>query len=76
MWDRITYPSQASKMQPLKFGMDKQFHTTLYNGCHYSSTLGLKLIHVVEKGYWPSGHKLLDEITMTALGVQRSYPYI
>ena len=28
------------------FGMAKYFHPTLYNGCNYSSMLGLKFIHV------------------------------
>ena len=38
VWDEITYPFPSS-------GIDKEFHSILYNGCNYLSMLGLKLIH-------------------------------
>ena len=36
--------------------MDKLFHTTLYWTCDYLSMLGLKLIHVSERGSWSWYH--------------------
>ena len=34
-------------------GMDKLFHTTFYQSCHYLSMLGLKLNHVSKRGPRP-----------------------
>ena len=39
--------------------MDKLFHPTLYNGCDDLSMLGLKLIHVSERGPMKQFEKLL-----------------
>ena len=36
----------------LNFGIDKQFHPTLYWACDYFSMLVFKLIHVSESGPW------------------------
>ena len=41
VWDEITYPFLNFRWS---LGMDKWFHTTLYNGCNYLSMLGLKLM--------------------------------
>ena len=49
---KLLIHSQTSTVQPLKFGMDKQFHPTLYNGCNYLSMLGIKLNHASERGPW------------------------
>ena len=38
-------------MQPFKFG-NGLFHLTLYRACDYLSMLGLKLIHVSNRGHW------------------------
>ena len=46
----ITYPIPNSKVAPLRFGMNKQFHPTLYDGCSYLSILGLTINHVGKKG--------------------------
>ena len=39
------------RLQQQKFGMDKQFLPTLYNGRNYLSILGLKLDHVSKSGW-------------------------
>ena len=41
--------SQTSTVQLLKFGMDKSFHPTHYDGCNHSSMLALNLIHVSKR---------------------------
>ena len=41
VWDEITYPFP---------NFNGCVHLTLYNGCHYLSMLGLKLIHVSKRG--------------------------
>ena len=41
--------SQTTTVAPLKFGNGYQFHPMLYDGCNYSSMLGLKLIHVSKR---------------------------
>ena len=44
VWDESTF----QMVSPLKFGMDKFFHHTLYNGCSYLFMVGLKLHHVFD----------------------------
>ena len=44
--------SQTPTIAPLKFGMDKRFLPSHYNGCNYLSMMGLKLIHVSKRGPW------------------------
>ena len=41
---------QTSTVVPLKFGINKWFHHTLYNGCNYLTMLGLKSNHVSKMG--------------------------
>ena len=47
---RLLIYSQNLTVAPLKFGMDKQFHHTLYWMCDYLFMPELKLIHVSERG--------------------------
>ena len=49
-WNYLSIFRQTSTAQPLPFGMDKWFHTTLYWVCGCLSMLGLKLIHVSKRG--------------------------
>ena len=44
--------SQTSTVQPLKFGMDKLFHYTLYWAWDYITMLGVKWIHVGKMSLW------------------------
>ena len=44
--------SQTSTAAPLKFGIDKWFHPTLYKGSNYLSLLGLQLIQISKSGPW------------------------
>ena len=47
VWDEITYPFPNFNGATIDvLGMNKLFHPTIYNGCDYISTLGLKLIYV------------------------------
>ena len=50
--DKLFIHSQTSMVAPLKFGMDKQFHPTLYWACDYLPIVGLKLDHVSKRGLW------------------------
>ena len=54
---KLVMHSQISTSAKLKFGMDKQFHPTFYNGSKYLSILGLKLIRVTNRS-----RSLLQEI--------------
>ena len=47
---KLLIHSQTLTVQPLKLGMDKQFHPTRYYGYNYLSKLGLKLNHVSKRG--------------------------
>ena len=47
---KLLIHSQTSTVQPLPFGTDKSFHTTLYDRYNYLSVLGFKLIHVSKRG--------------------------
>ena len=42
--------SQALTAALLRFGKDKWFHHTIYDGCNYLSLPGWKLIHFSERG--------------------------
>ena len=44
--------SQTSAAAPLKFGMDKYVHPTLYNGCNYLSMLRLLAKGIPEQNSW------------------------
>ena len=56
--------SETSTVVPLKLGMDKYFHPTLYNGCKYLSIPELKLNYVSKRG------------PRTSLGLLKWYPFI
>ena len=43
---KLLIHSQTSIVQPLKFGMDNLFHSTLFRVCDYLSMLGLKFNRV------------------------------
>ena len=48
-WNYLSIP-KLQRLQRWSLGMDKLFHLTLYNECNYLSMLGLKSIHVSERG--------------------------
>ena len=47
----ITPICETSMVEPIKFGMDKQFHSTPSCACGYLSVLRLKLNHVNKMGH-------------------------
>ena len=49
---KLRIHSQTSMVEWLKFGKDKQFCPTLYNGYNYLSMVGLNLIHGSKRGPW------------------------
>ena len=50
-WNYLSIP-KLQRLHRWSLGMDKQFHSTHYNGCNHLSMLGLKLIHVCKRGHW------------------------
>ena len=66
---KLLIHSQTSTVQHMKFGIEKQFHPTLYNGCNYLSTLGSKLNHVSRRDHWcrnaTTGHMAWHESQWT-----------
>ena len=48
-WNNLSIP-QLHRLDRWRLGMDKYFHPTHYNGCNFSSMLGLKVIHVSKRG--------------------------
>ena len=50
-WNYLSIP-KLQRLHRWSLGMDKWFHSTLYNGCNYLSMLGLKLNHVSKRGPW------------------------
>ena len=51
--DEITFHFQISTHAPLKFGIDKSFHHTLFDRCDYFFMLILKLTLVSKWNPWP-----------------------
>ena len=49
-WNYLSIP-KLQRLHRWSLGMDRQFHSTLYNGCYYLSMLGLKLNHVSKRGH-------------------------
>ena len=49
VWNNLSIP-KLQRCNRWSLGMDKLFHTTVYNGCNYLSMLGLKLNHVSKSG--------------------------
>ena len=82
VWDEITYPFSNFNDLPLKFGngLDKLFHSALYNGCNvsYLSMLGLKLIHVSKKGPWwinrSTIHPSIDPSILPSISICNEWP--
>ena len=53
VWDEITYPSPAAKLNHWSLGMNEWFHLLLYNWYDYLSMFRSKLIHVSKMGPRP-----------------------
>ena len=51
-WNYISIP-KLQRLHRCRLGMDKYFHPTHHNGCDSLFMVGLKLIHVSERGPWP-----------------------
>ena len=50
-WNYLSIP-KLQRCNRWSLGMDKLFHSTLYNGCDYISMLGLKLICLTNYHLW------------------------
>ena len=61
-WNYLSIP-KLQRCNRWSLGMDKWFHTTLYNGCNYLSMLGLKLNHVSKRGRRKSAKSMTDNVS-------------
>ena len=52
VWDKFIYPFLNFNGHRWSLGKDELFQSTPYNWCNHLSMLGLKLIHVSERGCW------------------------
>ena len=75
VWDNITYPfPYPNDATADVFGMDTLFHPTLYWACDYLSMLGLRLIHVSERG--PEHSTLFDAVLEHNVRNRNADPHI